>query len=78
MQQAIIRLITLLVLLANEALILFGKNPLPYSEEQIYEIISTFILVVAAIWSWWKNNNITKSAQIAQEYLNGLKKKKGE
>ena len=76
MQQAIVRLAVLVILLINQALILFGWNPLPFSEEQIYEGVSSVATVLVAIWVWWKNNNVTKEAQEAQEYLNELKSRK--
>nr|DAR28316.1 MAG TPA: holin [Caudoviricetes sp.] len=36
------------------------------------------LCVVAAatgVWSWWKNNNVTKAAQDAQRVLDGIKGK---
>ena len=35
------------------------------------------IVVAAAtgVWSWWKNNNVTKAAQDAQRVLDGIKGK---
>lgn len=78
MQQAIVRLAVLVILLINQALILFGWNPLPFSEEQIYEGVSSVATVLVAIWVWWKNNNVTKEAQEAQKYLDELKKGEGK
>lgn len=31
---------------------------------------SCVVAVVAYIWSWWKNNNVTSAAKEAQEMLN--------
>lgn len=76
MQQAIIRLVVLFILLVNQTLILYGWNPLPFSEDQIYEGVSSVATVGVAVWAWWKNNNVTKEAQEAQEYLNELKGRK--
>ncbi|HLW62206.1 MAG TPA: phage holin [Flavobacterium sp.] len=73
MKQAITRLVVLVILLINQALTLFGWNPLPFSEEQIYEGVSSVILVVVAIWTWWKNNSVTEEAQMADNYLKQLK-----
>ena len=33
------------------------------------------VALVAFVWSWWKNNNITAAAQEAQTVLNELKNK---
>lgn len=76
MTQAIVRLVVLVILLANQALIVFGLNPLPFSEEQIYEAVSSVATVVVALWAWWKNNSITKEAQEADEYLQELKERR--
>lgn len=75
MKQAIVRLIVLIIALVNQGLILAGWNPLPFSEEQIYEAVSTVATVVIALWAWWKNNSITKEAQEADEVLGELKTK---
>lgn len=76
MTQAIVRLVVLVILLVNQALIVFGLNPLPFSEEQIYEAVSSVATVVVALWAWWKNNSITKEAQQADEYLQELKERR--
>lgn len=74
--QAYIRLAVLVILLINQILITLGWTPIPFSEEQIYEGISSVALVGVALWNWWKNNNVTEEAQEAQMYLNELKSKK--
>mgnify|MGYP001297339507 CR=1 FL=1 len=76
MKQAIVRLVVLVILLINQALIVFGLNPLPFSEEQIYEAVSSVATVIVALWAWWKNNSITKEAQQADEYLQELKERR--
>src|SRR5690625_3960374 len=73
MRQAIVRLVVLVILLINQFLITVGWNPLPFGEEQIFEGVSSIATVAMAIFTWWKNNNVTKEAQEAQEYLNKLK-----
>lgn len=73
MKQAIVRLTVLVILLLNQTLIVLGYNPLPFSEEQIYEGVSSVATVVMALYAWWKNNNVTEEAQEAQKYLNDLK-----
>ena len=72
----IIRLVVLVVLLANQALVSFGYNPLPFSEEQIYEGVSTIALSASAIYAWWKHNNITEEAEEAQVVLERKKANK--
>jgi len=67
--QGIIRLIVLVVLLVNQGLVTAGFDPLPFNEQQIYEGISAVALAVAAIYSWWRNNNITREAEKSQKEL---------
>lgn len=75
MQQALIRLAVLVILLINQSLMVLGWSPLPFSEEQIYEGVSSVAVVTVAIWAWWKNNSVTKEAEQADEYLKQLKER---
>lgn len=72
----IVRLVVLMILLINQTLISFGYNPLPFSEEQIYEGVSSIALAVSAIYAWWKHNNITEEAKDAQVILERKKARK--
>ena len=73
----IIRTIVLVITLVNQALTIFGKNPHPFSENQIYEALTAVSTVLAAIWAWWKNNSFTKAAIEADGYMKELKKNDG-
>lgn len=73
MKEAYIRLAVLIVLLINQSLLVAGWQPLPFTEEQIYEGFSILALILTTIYTWYKNNNITEEAEKAQEYLNELK-----
>lgn len=35
------------------------------------------VALASYIWSWWKNNNLTKAAKEAQEYLDLIKNREG-
>ena len=50
-----------------------GLNPLPFADDEIYAFVSTLVTVAAVIWSWWKNNSLTKSAQTADEVKDAIK-----
>ena len=76
MKQAITRLVVLVVLLLNQTLVTFGWNPLPFSDDQIYEAVSSVILVFTTIWAWYKNNDTTPEAEVGTEYMKELKRKK--
>jgi len=75
-ESTIIRTIVLLVMMLNQVLALFGHSPLPFSDDQINEGVSTVLTILASFWSWWKNNNFTKESILAQHHLNSLKKDK--
>ena len=72
----VVRLVVLLILLINQTLISFGYNPLPFSDEQIYEAVSTVALVVSALYSTYRNTNLTTEAEEAQVVLERKKARK--
>lgn len=73
---AYIRLAVLLYAVLNSSLLMFGINPLPFTEEEVSAGITAVLGVVASVLAWWKNAPITKEAQEAQSYLEELKSKK--
>lgn len=72
-KETIIRTIILIVSLVNMALTAFGKNPLPFAEEEVYTFFSTAFTVAASIWAWWKNNSFSPAAIKADEVMKELK-----
>lgn len=73
-KETLIRTILTFIALLNIILTMFGKNPLPWSEDEIYVGISAVASFLTTAWSWWKNNSFTKAAIKADEYLNEIKK----
>lgn len=74
-KDTIIRSLVLIVALINQVLTTLGKNPLPFSDDLIYELITVMATVAASIVAWWKNNSFTKKAILADNYLHNLKEK---
>lgn len=72
----LIRTAVLVLALLNQGLALFNLSPLQISDEQLGEFITLTFTISSAVWSWWKNNNITPEAIKAQGYLDSLKKNK--
>ncbi len=72
-KETIIRTVILAIALLNQLLTAFGKSPLPIEDELINQLISAIFTVSASVWSWWKNNSVTKNAIKADEYLKELK-----
>lgn len=73
----IIRTIILAITLINTVLTMFGLNPLPFSEEEMYEGLSALATVVASLWAWWENNSFTKAAIAADEEYDRIKAEEG-
>ena len=71
----IIRTSVLIFALVNQVLVIAGINPLPFTSEEFEEGFSMVLTVVAALWSWWKNNSFTKNAIEADAYLQNLRNK---
>lgn len=74
----IIRTVVLIITLFNQILTMTGKNPLPFSDEEIYAALTSIATAAAAIWAWWKNNSFTAAAREADAYMDSLKAIKDE
>lgn len=70
---AIVRLVILAILIINQTLITLGYEPLPFSDEQIYEAVSILALVLGSLWVWWKNNNVTDVSLAGQAEIERIK-----
>lgn len=73
---ALIRTIVLVVALVNQFLVNAGYSPLPFNDEGIEIAVTTTLTIVAALWTWWKNNSFTRKARQADKLAaeRGLKK----
>lgn len=74
-KETIIRTAVLFFTLVNMILTTMGKNPLPFSENEVYTVMTEITTVAATIWAWWKNNSFTANAIAADDYLKDLKDK---
>lgn len=72
------RTIFLALSLINMILTGLGKNPLPFAEDAIYEVVTVLWTFVASAIAWWKNNSFTKNAIKADETLKELNTKTAE
>lgn len=70
---AIVRIVALFVTAINAVLTAKGINPIPFDETLVGETACYVVAGAAAVWNWWKNNNITSAAISAQNYLRGFK-----
>lgn len=73
----IIRTVVLVVALANQALTIAGKSPLPFDDAMVTEGVSLILTTAASLWAWWKNNSFTTDARLADDYKAYLKRPEG-
>lgn len=69
----IVRTIVLGLVLINNVLTMSNMNPLPFSEDEMYEIVSGIATVVVSVWAWWENNSFTPAAIKADEEYDRIK-----
>lgn len=61
------RTICLLLALVNQCLAIFGKGALPFTDDQVYQIVSLIATIVTGAIAWWKNNSFTQNAIAADK-----------
>ena len=66
------RLALLIAALLNNALTVFGVNPLSI-DGRAGEILATASTVFVSLVAYWKNNSFTSAAQKADEFMRYLK-----
>lgn len=69
----IARTIAVICVLINQFLVIFGKEKLPFTEDEIYQGVSMVLSIIATLWAWWKNNSFTESAITADNLKDALK-----
>ena len=70
---AVIRVCVIAVALINAVLQIFGIQTLPITNEDVSNLISTIFLVASAGYGIYKNFNVSKPSQIAQQITDGIK-----
>ena len=68
------RLIVIVFAFINQTLVIFGKEQLPFTNDEVYQIVSYAFTILASVWGYWKNNSLTLEAQKADEKLKEYKK----
>ena len=60
--KAIVLLIVQLFSVAQTGLSIAGISQLPFTSDQVSTAITGVIAVIASVWAWWRNNNVTTAA----------------
>ena len=68
-----VRIICLALVLINEVLNVLGCNPLPVSDDDIWQVGSVIVTFIVSSWAAWKNNSFTQAALAADEVMDELK-----
>ena len=69
-KQTLMAFIRLACSLITTGLALYGVS---VDADALFVLAMIVVALVAYIWSWWKNNNVTEAATKAQEVLSELK-----
>lgn len=75
-KETVIRTIIAAITLINQILVVGGKNPLPFTNDEIYNALSMTATIAATVWVWWKNNSFTPAAIEADALMRELKGEK--
>lgn len=60
-------------LLVTLASMVAGGLGIALDADALYTVLACALALAAAVWSWWKNNNLTEAATQAQAYLDTIK-----
>lgn len=69
----IVRTIVLVLALLNQILAIKGKEVLPVTEDEVYQLVSLVVTISASLWAWWKNNSFTEPAIMGDQLKDQLK-----
>lgn len=69
-RERIVAIVRLLVMLASAVAGGFG---LVIDADSLATIVACGVALVAGVYSWWRNSNITEAAIEAQHYLDSIK-----
>ena len=72
----IARTIVLALALINQVLAIVGKDALPFTEDNVYQICTLIATLITSGIAWWKNNSFTQPAIEADELKKKLKESK--
>lgn len=59
----IARAVVLFIALFNQILVMNGLSPLPFDDDAVGNAVTVTLTVTAAVWAWWKDNDVTYKAR---------------
>ena len=71
--KSIMLLLVQLFSVVQTGLSIAGISQLPFTSDQVSTAITGVIAVIASIYSWWRNNNVTEAAVQGQQLTTAIK-----
>lgn len=71
--KSIVLLLVQLFSVVQTGLSIAGISQLPFTSDQVSTAITGVIAVIASIYSWWRNNNVTEAAVQGQQLTTAIK-----
>lgn len=71
--KSIVLLLVQLFSVVQTGLSIAGISQLPFTSDQVSTAITGVIAVIASVWAWWRNNNVTVAAVQGQQVTNAVK-----
>ncbi|MBQ4146221.1 MAG: phage holin [Clostridia bacterium] len=69
----IARTVWLLLALINQILATAGRDVLPFTQDEIYQLFSLLFTIATSAVAWWKNNSFTNAAILGDLYKDSVK-----
>ena len=69
-KDTIARTVCLFLALINQFLAIYGKERLPFAEDEMYQFVSILVTIITSCAAWWKNNSFTPEAIYGDECMN--------
>lgn len=69
----IARFVAMFVVIINMILTCYGKNPIPFSENEVFIAASVIIAFIGSAYMSWKNNSFTEPAKMGDMVMNAIK-----
>lgn len=71
--KSIVLLLVQLFSVLQTGLSIAGVSQLPFTTDQVSTAITGVIAVIASVWAWWRNNNVTEAAVQGQQLTNAIR-----
>lgn len=71
-KDVIARFVALGVVLVNTILSACGINPIPFSQDEVYIVVSALLTCGVAIYTAWKNNSVTSAAKTSDKVMKAI------